>query len=249
MSDIKEQMKARFGEHFAVGPVESEQHGKLQQYLKDMPIWNPAPHSTISIYWPLERRYELIFKDKTYSYTIIPVPDFLSWAESLNAPDIHDGSKTSWIDADEKMQAPTWHVGQRVWDEVNFPGMDGTVEVLDNKGLLVKFLQGPDNRLFYEMPYDWDGVKDGFAQEWLKENVTPTLKPHPYRVTFEPVEDLPKPGTLVYAWDKVTPDLVVIGYFVEKFEGRFFVQRGDEGRGLYDHISTENPFPPFVELV
>jgi hypothetical protein len=62
------------------------------------------------------------------------------------------------------------------------------------------------------------------------------------------MEVLPKKGQLVYAWDKNNPDLVVIGYFQEKTKHGYIVQYKNGMSSEWNYISTENPFPAFIEL-
>ncbi len=130
------------------------------------------------------------------------------------------------------MEHTKFYVGQKVYDEALFPGVEGVVRGTTST-IIVRF--GDDERIYYE-----GGV-------YLK-GLAPTLFPEPYEVKRP--EPLPEPGTFVYCWDGDVerPSASSGGYFIEKVVDGHRVKMPTGSRMLWKHIALENPFPKKIKL-
>ena len=132
-----------------------------------------------------------------------------------------------------KMSNTKFYVGQKVYDSALFPGVDGEVIDIDNLTVIVRFA---GNKKHY------------YRTGQLMSDAAPTLFPEPYEVKRPEV--LPEPGTFGYCWDGDVekPSSSSVGYFTEKVVNEYWIKMPNGMLMIWDHISTENPFPKKIEL-
>jgi hypothetical protein len=132
------------------------------------------------------------------------------------------------------MEHTKFYVGQKVYDEALFPGVEGEVTEAGVNRILIAFEQ--QSQCYY-------------ANGAINSNTAPTLFPEPYEVRRPEV--LPEPGTFVYCWDGEVEKLTTLscGYFAGIGKNKKYQVKAPSETILdWDHIALENPFPKKIEL-
>ncbi len=132
------------------------------------------------------------------------------------------------------MEHTKFYVGQKVYDEALFPGVEGEVKEIKEYRTHVFFIGE-----FFS--YNENGA--------ISSKCVPTLFPEPYEVRRPEV--LPEPGTFVYCWDGEVEKLTTLscGYFAGIGKNKKYQVKAPSETILdWDHIALENPFPKKIEL-
>jgi hypothetical protein len=132
------------------------------------------------------------------------------------------------------MEHTNFYVGQKVYDEALFPGVEGEVKEIKEYRTHVFFIGE-----FFS--YNENGA--------ISSKCVPTLFPEPYEVRRPEV--LPEPGTFVYCWDGEVEKLTTLscGYFAGIGKNKKYQVKAPSETILdWDHIALENPFPKKIEL-
>lgn len=131
-----------------------------------------------------------------------------------------------------------WHIGQKVWDEVHFPGEEG--KLVGIRG---------EEYWPYPLLVDFDGTCAEYGiNGQLKMNCPQTLFPYPHKVVVEPIEEKPKLGDWGWFWNTNTGRMS-FGQLVDLTFKEFYcglTAFGKTTSSSWSHFSTVPP-PHLVE--